>query len=821
MSAHIPVLAEIILPFAIGNSFTYSIPKEVESTISVGMRVIVPFGKKKLYAGIVYSLHNNNTHKFTIKPILSILDSESIIVPQQFKLWEWIAQYYMCSLGEVMKAALPSGLKLESETKLYANPDFTNFAELSQIEQTIISIISDNISLKISDIIRITNTSTVHSSVQSLLKKNALISTETYKERYTHKTQTRICLHGDIHSAEWIQNCIEQTKSAPKQQSFFLSLVESATKHADFSITKKQAIEDYSVSHTVIKELEKKKIIQLHEEVVSRIASDNSISYDITLHTEQKKAIQDIQLQFKNKNVCLLHGVTASGKTEIYIHLIEEALSHNKQVLYLLPEIALTSQIINRIRTAFGDKVGVYHSQLNDNERIELWNDMLAPSVDTVPIIIGARSSIFLPFTNLGLVIIDEEHEQSFKQFDPAPRYHARDTAILLASLHSAKVLLGTATPSAETYYNCLQQKYGLVELTKRYGTFSLPEISVIDLAKAYKQKRMRHHFSKDLLTLIYSNLEQNRQVLLFQNRRGYTPFITCTNCGDIPHCTNCDVSLTYHKSSHQLTCHYCGYSIPYTSTCPKCNGTYTNLKGFGTEKIEEELNNFFPNHNIARMDLDTTRGKNAYITIIEAFENHGIDILIGTQMVTKGLDFKNIGLVGILNADNLLNMPDFRTFERGFHTMIQVAGRAGRSENTGSVAIQTFNPEHEIIQDILSHKTVPFIYKELKQRQLFNYPPFVRLIRVQIKHTNKDLTEKASHFFAQLLNWDDYIQILGPEFPVITKIQKTFSMHILLKIDKQIPYTESRKKLHKTARVLHNHSDFKKVTIQFDVDPY
>jgi primosomal protein N' (replication factor Y) len=483
--------------------------------------------------------------------------------------------------------------------------------------------------------------------------------------------------------------------------------------------------------------------------------------------------LRKIHNEFKTKNVCVLHGVTASGKTEIYINLIQELLAENKQVLYLLPEIALTSQIINRLRNAFGNKVGIYHSQLNDNERIELWNDLLDDSNRQFQVILGVRSSIFLPFRNLGAVIIDEEHEQSFKQFDPAPRYHARDTAIVLASIHNAKVLLGTATPSAETYFNILQKKYGLVELTKRHDSFSFPEIAIIDLKKAYKRKQMNKHFSKELLTLMQKNLNEQRQILLFQNRRGYSPFITCTDCGHIPHCKNCDVSMTYHKETHQLVCHYCGYSIQHTSQCTVCGSNQTVLKGFGTEKIEEELQELFPTHSIARMDLDTTRKKNGHSTIIHAFENRETDILIGTQMVTKGLDFDNIGLVGIL------------------------------------------------IQDILSNNPKRFIIKELHQRKAFNYPPFTRLVRIHIKHTNKEITESAAQFCAQLLSEQDYVQILGPEFPPIQKIQKMYAMHILLKIHKSIPYKDIRKKLHSIGETIKKHPEYKKATIQFDVDPY
>ncbi len=816
-----PLYAEVLLPFAVGDTFTYEIPPSLSHMVSRGMRVIVPFGKKKLFTGIVSSLHSQKPTLYTVKPISSLLDSSPMIRKEQLDLWKWISNYYLCSPGEVMKAALPSGLKLESETILYVNTDISDFTELSQFEQTIISVINDNVSLTLLEISKIMQSTTIHSTVHKLLSKQVLISSETYAHKFKEKTQTIISLKGDYNSPKWIEGCLHKITSAPKQLAFFNELIEYCIQHKTSALPQHEITQTFSVSYTILKELEKKDIIQKKTQIISRIKKTHSTSYDITLNNSQKEAVRKIHHEFKTNNVCVLHGVTASGKTEVYINLIQELLSENKQVLYLLPEIALTSQIINRLRNAFGNKVGIYHSQLNDNERIELWNDLLDDSNGQFQVILGVRSSIFLPFRNLGAIIIDEEHEQSFKQFDPAPRYHARDTAIVLASIHNAKVLLGTATPSAETYFNILQKKYGLVELTKRHDSFSFPETVIIDLKKAYKRKQMRNHFSKELLVLMQKNLDEHRQILLFQNRRGYSPYITCTNCGHIPHCKNCDVSMTYHKETHQLVCHYCGYSIPHTSKCGVCGSSQTVLKGFGTEKIEEELQELFPNHSIARMDLDTTRKKHGHSTIIHAFENRETDILIGTQMVTKGLDFDNIGLVGILNADNLLNMPDFRAFEKGFQTLTQVAGRAGRSKETGIVAIQTFTPEHEVIQDVLSNNTTRFIKKELHQRQAFNYPPFTRLIRIHIKHTTKELTESAAEFCAQLLNEQDYVQILGPEFPPIQKIQKMYAMHILLKIHKSIPYTDIRKKIHSIGETIKKHPEYKKATIQFDVDPY
>lgn len=817
--------ANVILPLAVPLLYTYQIPEQLISQIQVGMRVVVQLGNRKMYTAIVYSIHSNKPTKYEVKQIDSVLDLSPIVTQEQLQLWDWISEYYMCTRGEVMKASLPVGLKLESETQLYCNPNFEKVEDLEGSECIAYSAVNDAQSLTIADLAKILSKKSVTHLVQHMLQKQILITGEKLTQSFKPKTEIRISLQGDAKSQSFINKSFEVVSKAPKQQALFLAFLDLhvKSKNPTFSISKKDLLSKVSTSSQILQELVKKEILCEFDQTVSRIDIHNAeVQEKKQLNTAQIKALDEIKKSFETQNVCLLHGVTASGKTELYIHIIQEIISQGKQVLYLLPEIALTSQIINRLRKVFGNKVGVYHSKFSDNERVEVWNNLIANNESTYKIVLGVRSSIFLPFANLGMVIIDEEHETSFKQYDPAPRYNARDTALVLAQMFGAKALLGTATPSIETYYNVLQKKYALVELTERHSNVALPEIQIIDLAKARKQKRMFDSiFSKDLLVKIDEALQEKQQIILFQNRRGYAPYIECTDCGNIPRCIHCDVSLTFHKFSNTLICHYCGYTIKNKSTCFACGSSATEAMGFGTEQIEDTLKQMYPEKSIARMDLDTTRGKYAYSDLIEKFENREIDILIGTQMITKGLDFDNVGLVGILNADSILNLPDFRAFERGFHLMVQVAGRAGRSEKQGLVCLQTYSPQIPVILQIVNHDYMAMMNAQLLDRQKFNYPPFVKLIRLSIKHRDKETAAHAAQKIAQLLRSSFNENILGPEFPPVPRIQAMFIQEILIKIPRAFSLEKSRNQITIVIHTVSVMQEFKGIMCVANVDPY
>ena len=817
--------ADVILPLAVPLLYTYEIPKNLISQITVGSRVIVQLGNRKMYTAIVYSIHSKKPEKYATKPIDSILDATPIVNKLQIQFWDWISEYYMCTRGEVMKAALPAGLKLESEAIVYCNPDFTDLESLTDSEALAYSAISENNAITITELAKILLKKSATQLVHTMLQKKIIITGETFTRTFKPKTECRLQLQGSAQSQDFVNSAFAVVSKAPKQQELFLAFLDLhlKSKNEKFSISRKELLEKIGTSAQIITELIKKGILLEFDQTVSRLeTTEQELNKEKSLSKAQEIALTRISKSFETQNVCLLHGITASGKTEIYIHLIQQIISQGKQVLYLLPEIALTSQIIMRLRKVFGNKVGVYHSKFSDNERVEVWNNLIANNENTYSIILGVRSSVFLPFSNLGLIIIDEEHETSFKQYDPAPRYNARDSAIVLSQIHNAKTLLGTATPSIETYYNVLQNKYALVELTERHSQVALPEIKIIDLVKARKQKRIHSTiFSKDLLEKIDSVLLEKQQIILFQNRRGFAPLIECTDCGHIPHCKHCDVSLTLHKFSNTLICHYCGYTVKHIHTCIACGSSKVESLGFGTEQIQDELKELYPTKKIARMDLDTTRGKHAYADLIEDFENREIDILIGTQMITKGLDFDNVGLVGILHADSILNIPDFRAFERGFQMMVQVAGRAGRSTKRGEVYIQTFTPEHTIITQIKNHDYMSMMNAQMADRSAFKYPPFVKLIRITIKHKDKSKTIDAAQIIASHLRSIFQDNVLGPEFPPIPRIQTWYMQDILLKIPKTISLEKAKKQITTVVQTVFSEDTYKGVQWFANVDPY
>lgn len=821
-NTHTELYADVILPLSVP-LYTYRIPEQWQQSVQVGCRVIVQLGLRKMYTAIVYALHTNGIDSDSIKDIESLLDENPIVTQEQLQLWDWISDYYMCTRGEVMKAAMPSGLKLESESHLTVNADFDCML-LSENDRTMFAIIEENEGITMSELAKKTGRKSVTAIIHKLLSIDAIGIGERISEQYKPKIKTFIKLAGDISDKAFIDESFAKVNRASKQQEVFLQILNlfiQQKKDDDFAIAKQELLK--TTSSPILAELEKKGIIRYEDRVVSRFGNMSQKTKGLaTLSDDQESALTEIRDVFTHQDVCLLNGVTSSGKTELYIHLIQETIEHGKQVLYILPEIALTSQIINRLRNVFGNKVGIYHSKFSDNERVEVWNTVLNGGENAYSIILGVRSSIFLPYKNLGLIIVDEEHETSFKQYDPAPRYNARDMAYVLGRNFHAKVLLGTATPSLETYYNVLTKKIGLVELKKRHTKAPLPIISIVDLRKERKQLRMHDDvFSKTLLEKIDEHLKEKRQIILFQNRRGFSPYLECPECGYVHQCIHCDVSLTYHKTTNMLTCHHCGYAIRYTTTCPACNCQNMRVVGFGTEKIEDTLKEIFPSAKIARMDLDSTRGKNAYSDLIDKFEKREIDILVGTQMITKGLDFENVGMVGILSADSMLRIPDFRSFERAYQLMVQVAGRAGRSERQGEVYIQTYQPDHPVLDYVRRNDYLSLITSQMVERKQFWYPPFTRLIKITVKHRDREKAVTAAKILAADCRKIQDVIVLGPEFPAIPRIQMLYAQDILIKIPRTAKITSVRETI-KTA--LHNCASLeqnKGTLFSINVDPY
>ncbi|HOU74418.1 MAG TPA: primosomal protein N' [Tenuifilum sp.] len=815
--------ADVILPLALQATYTYSVPFEMEKMIQPGVRVVVSFGQRRLYSALVYRVHSEKPQVQQVKDILQVIDTTPIVLPSQYELWEWLAEYYMCSLGEVMKAALPSGLKMESDTYI-ASGDFDEI-DLSDEEMTLIHLLGQKRKLTIQQLTQKSGLKHPMSVIKSMLERKLLFITEDIESDYRPKTENYIALAPEYSDEKKLCELIDSLKRAPAQQRLILAIASQATTPNDLStarVLRKTLLEKVDVSASVLKSLIDKGYIVQDEVETSRIDNANSdpaTRNPLALEDFQINALNEIQNQFSSHDVVLLHGVTSSGKTELYIHLINQALQNGKQVLYLLPEIALTTQIINRLRKVFGNRVGVYHSKFSDSQRVEVYLKML--SEEPFDVILGVRSSIFLPFSNLGLVIVDEEHENTFKQYNPAPRYHARDTAIVLAKQVGAKVLLGTATPAVETYFNAKSGKFGLVKMLERFSGLELPRTIVVDTRDARKRKRMKSHFSDTLLSAIENALSQKEQVILFQNRRGYAPFIECADCGWVPHCEHCDVTLTYHKYTNQLTCHYCGFGMEQMGSCLACGSTNLQPKGFGTEKVEDELSVFFPDAVIERIDLDSTRSRSSYERIISGFEQGKIDILVGTQMVSKGLDFDRVSLVGILNADNMLNFPDFRAFERSFQLITQVSGRAGRKGKQGLVIIQTAQPDHPVIKSVTGNNFFTFWEWQLAERNRFHYPPFYRLVRITLKHKDKHHLEDTAENLAKTLRHSLGENVLGPEPPIISRVQGLYILEILVKIKREQPLQRIKEFIRYSITMLKQKRETSTVVIAIDVDPY
>ena len=825
---------DVIIPQSVPNALTYRVPRQLTGMVKVGARVIVPLGKTKLITGIVRELHQKAPTIYEAKYIDVVLDDAPIVNAIQLAFWNWISEYYLCNPGDVLNAALPGAFKLSSESRYLLN--LAVLDEESNIKPEISDSISDKEYLilealqlrnvmSVAEIQELLSMKTVQPMIKSLVERTWIVIEQAIQEKFTPKSETYLTLHPQFQSQSALHDLMNHLeKRAFKQLEILLKYLQQSNIPSGVfpEIKKKQLLQGLSNADAVLQTMVSKGYFVSVSKQVDRLVFDGNVVGIKTLNEYQNKAYSDIQEYFKAAKVCLLHGITGSGKTEVYIHLIRDAIAKGKQVLYLLPEIALTAQIIVRLQKVFGKKVGVYHSRYSDNERVEVWNRLLNVSEEnTYDIILGARSAVFLPFSNLGLVIVDEEHDASYKQYEPAPRYNARDSAIYLASLHQANVLLGSATPSVESYYHATSGKYALVQLNQRFGVAQLPDVKVVMAKKPGKSESSDYFFTETLLETISQNLANKKQVILFQNRRGFAPQLECKQCAYVPHCNNCDVSLTYHKAANILKCHYCGHTAVPSASCQQCGSNYILMKGVGTEKVEEELQIHFQDARIARMDLDTTRTRAAFQKLIYEFEEQNVQILIGTQMVTKGLDFENVGLVGVINADSLMNYPNFRSFERCFQLLTQVAGRAGRAGDKGEVLIQTSNPNHTIIKQVIDNNFKEFFHHQIEERKQFLYPPFSRLIRINLQSKTVELLDDAANVLATQLRTEFGKRVLGPEYPMIKRLRSMHHKNILVKIENTISITKSKAFLMKQINEFQQNPSYKAIRIVVDVDIY
>lgn len=810
----------VILPIPLEKLFTYRITDKEFAYLEIGMRVAVPFGKSKIYTALVYEIHTTPPEVYEAKEIHKVLDQHPIVNKWQLLHWRWIADYYMCTLGEVFRSALPSAFLLESETLILRNErGGVEENKLKDDEFLVFEALQHQSMLKVHEVSAIVDRKNVLPILNRLLAKNVILLKDEIYEQYKPKLVRYVKLGAVYQTEDKLEELLEALKRAPKQSQVVLSLFQLQA--TDKKPIKVKDLESASGSSSaVIKALVTKGILEEFHIQTDRVnyvgVSEGNDS--MTLNKHQYKALDNILQSFENKKVTLLHGVTSSGKTEVYVKLIEACLKRGKQALYLLPEIALTTQLISRLQNYFGEKVSVYHSKYSVHERVEVWNNVLAGKAKA-QIVIGARSAMFLPFADLGLIIVDEEHEGSFKQFDPAPRYHARDAAIVLSNLHKANILLGSATPSIESFHNSKTGKYGYASIERRFGDVLMPDIELVDLKEQTRKRRMNGHFSERLLNEITETLEDGEQVILFQNRRGFAPIVECTTCGHSPQCPNCDVSLTYHQFKKQLRCHYCGHHKALMESCEACGSQTLDTKGFGTEQVEQELKLLFPKASVGRMDLDTTRGKYGYEKIITAFEQQELDVLVGTQMLTKGLDFRNVNLVGIMNADSLLNFPDYRAHERSFQLMTQVAGRAGRTQKRGKVIIQSYNPYHQILKQVSTNDYMGMFKEQLYEREQFLYPPVNRIIKIIFKHKNYNTLNEAADWFAQALRNVFVSGILGPEYPPVARIRNQYLKNVIIKIPLGQALGKTKNSIKRIENSFNAISQFRSVRVIYNVD--
>ena len=809
---------DVILPIPIQKTFTYSITEDEANFLQKGMRVAVSFGKTKMYTGLVFNIHQTAPTLYEAKEIHQILDEAPLVNEKQLKHWQWVSSYYMCSLGDVFRASLPSAFLLESETVITKNELEVDQSILLDDEFLIYEALQHQSQLTIHQVAAILGKKKVMPIVNGLLQKSAISVQEEIYEQYKPKLIKYVRLHANYATDASLETLLESLSRAKKQRETVLSFFQlSANKKP---IKAKDLETQANVSSTILKSLVDKNIFEFYHIQIDRISFNGATNDLKQLNEFQEHALKEIKEAFTTKDVTLLHGITSSGKTEVYTKLIQDVLDAGKQVLFLLPEIALTTQIITRLQVYFGNQISVFHSKYSMNERVEVWKNVLE-NKSKAGIILGARSALFLPFSNLGLIVVDEEHETSYKQFEPSPRYNARDAAIVLAKLHGAKILLGSATPSLESYFNATQNKYGLVSLNRRHGNVQLPKIELINVKEKQRKKEMKGHFSDRMLFLIQEALDAKEQVILFQNRRGYSPVVECKTCGVSPECPNCDVTLTYHKFKHELRCHYCNYQRAMPNSCGACGSNTLDTKGFGTEQIEMELKVLFPDFKIGRMDLDTTRGKHGYQKIIGAFETKEIDVLVGTQMLSKGLDFENVSLVGILNADTMLNFPDFRAHERAYQMMVQVSGRAGRSKKQGNVAIQTYNPNHQILQQVSTTKYAEMYKEQLQERWQYKYPPYYRLIKITLKHRDYNKVDKGIDWLARALQQSFGEFVLGPTAPAVSRIRNQYIKNLVIKIPPKQSLVKTKNQITKIRNTFEAVSDFRPIRFIIDVDAY
>ncbi len=818
---------EVVLPLPLGGTFTYSLPEAMAQQVSMGSRVIVPFGKRKFYTGIVTGFAPVAPREYQVKEVLHVLDRLPIVRHPQLKFWEWLADYYLCSIGDVYKAAIPSGLKIESETQMEVNPDFDaeDLGSLTEREVMVYQLLSTKGKLSAKDIEKETGFKSIPVLMQKMVEKGAAIISETLVEKFRAKKEKCVRVAFKRGDDEAMQAAFAAVKGAPKQEKLLMTLLQlSQFNNRNKSVTEVPQtllLERSGGTSTILKAMVDKGLIERYTREISRFGmAEVECAALPQLSEAQQQALSDVHQAFRDKGIVLLHGVTSSGKTEVYAHAIDHVLRQGNQVLYLVPEIALTTQLTARLKEFFGNRLVVYHSKFTDNERVEIWNRLLHTNEPLV--VVGARSAVFLPFAKLGLVVVDEEHDQSYKQFDPAPRYNARDSAIMLAHMHGAKTLLGSATPAIETYYKATTGKYGLVTLTERFQGAQIPRIEVIDLGKEWKKRVMRGSFSPRMIEAVGNAMTEGKQAIIFHNRRGFAPHALCRQCQYIPKCKYCDVSLTYHKASHSLVCHYCGTHYSYPETCPVCQSATIDVVGYGTERIEDEVEEIFQNRKVLRMDLDSTRNKSSYSDIIEQFSELKADILVGTQMVTKGLDFGNVSVVGVMNADALINYPDFRSNERAFNMLEQVSGRAGRREETGLVLVQTREPEHPIIKFVENHDYQGYYQHELAERQAYGYPPFTRLVYINLKHRNERELDNLALIYSTRLRELFGNRVYGPTRPPVARVQSMYLRQIMLKFE----LNASMKKIKDILRELQgslnaSNPAMRSMMLNYDVDPY
>lgn len=814
---------DVILPVPVPKLFTYRVPLEFNALITEGQRIIVPFGQRNVLTGVIKRIHQAPPKEYDARYVLDILEVDPAFNSTMLKFLDWMGAYYMANPGDVLSVAMPSGLRVSSESLVQLNPSFERSEELASDEETLINYLLEHEHIPFQEIPHLVGKKSTNKLVKSLLDKEAILLFDKIKERFSPKTTTYIRLNPDLLSEEELQKVFDQLKKKAKQEEVLLTYLQNLPVLENPSLNergiKKESLLQAGCSPSSIKTLQSHKILESFQVIESRFEENIETASSPPLSEEQQHALEQILESFEQKPITLLHGITGSGKTEIYIELIQQVLANGQQVLFLVPEIALTTQLVIRLKKVLGDQVGVYHSRFSDNERVEVWQGIQQGKYSFV---IGVRSSLFLPFNNLGLIIIDEEHEPSYKQMDPAPRYHARDAALMLAHLHHARVLLGSATPSVETYYHSQQGRYGLVELNKRYGGAVLPKVEIADIAREKKKKTMKGHITSQLFTAIGSSLENKKQVIIFQNRRGYAPYLSCGVCGWTPHCTNCDVSLTYHMYKNELRCHYCGYTEAMPPTCEACGSNEIQTINFGTEQLEESLMLLLPENKVARMDQDTTRGKHTFDKLIDDFSNKRVDLLVGTQMVAKGLDFDHVSLVGIFDIDRMIHFPDFRSAERTYQLATQVAGRAGRREEQGNVIIQSYNPEQPLLRHIINQDYKAFFDEEIKEREQFKYPPFVRLIKLTVRHKDARLTSDAAYQLTDLLKQTiTSEQVYGPIQPVVGKIRNKYLQEVLIKIDRNTTHLNQLKvDIWKCAQYIIVNKTFKGVQVVYNIDP-